>query len=145
MGVKRAILPAATSEWYLCVLPSTKVWGQVALGDPYDNSSYRDRLRSKNRIWLILFLGFFMQKKTKKVRAVKKAGVAKKANGSGKSGLGKIHLRLYIAGETPRSVAAMANLKRVCESICWWKDWLSLRLNPSILWLLFIKPKSFHI
>src|SRR5580692_2310978 len=26
-----------------------------------------------------------------------------------------IHLRLYVAGQTPRSVAALANLKQVCE------------------------------
>ena len=25
------------------------------------------------------------------------------------------HLRLYVAGQTPKSLAAMANLKRVCE------------------------------
>ena len=27
----------------------------------------------------------------------------------------KWHLRLYVAGQTPRSVAAMANLKNMCE------------------------------
>lgn len=27
----------------------------------------------------------------------------------------KIELRLYVAGETPRSVTALSNLKRVCE------------------------------
>jgi len=27
----------------------------------------------------------------------------------------KIHLRLYVAGQTPRSIAALANLKQVCE------------------------------
>jgi circadian clock protein KaiB len=26
-----------------------------------------------------------------------------------------IHLRLYVAGQTPRSVTALANLKQVCE------------------------------
>lgn len=26
-----------------------------------------------------------------------------------------MHLKLYVAGETPRSVAALANLKRLCE------------------------------
>ena len=30
-------------------------------------------------------------------------------------GPGRIHLRLYVAGQTPRSLAAMANLKQVCE------------------------------
>jgi|SRR5581483_1043888 len=27
----------------------------------------------------------------------------------------RIHLRLYVAGQTPRSLAAMANLKQMCE------------------------------
>lgn len=27
----------------------------------------------------------------------------------------KFHLRLYVAGQTPRSTAALANLRRVCE------------------------------
>jgi circadian clock protein KaiB len=30
-------------------------------------------------------------------------------------GSGRVHLRLYVAGQTPRSVAALANLKQVCE------------------------------
>lgn len=28
---------------------------------------------------------------------------------------GKIDLRLYIAGQTPKSLAAMANLRKICE------------------------------
>jgi circadian clock protein KaiB len=36
--------------------------------------------------------------------------MAKKA---GKAG--RMHLRLYVAGQTPRSVAALANLKQACE------------------------------
>src|SRR5580692_9527537 len=31
------------------------------------------------------------------------------------SGAEKWHLRLYVAGPTPRSVAALTNLKRICE------------------------------
>ena len=27
----------------------------------------------------------------------------------------KLQLRLYVAGQTPRSIAALANLKQVCE------------------------------
>ena len=34
----------------------------------------------------------------------------------GGAGSGHYHLRLYVAGQTAKSVAAMANLKRVCES-----------------------------
>jgi circadian clock protein KaiB len=28
---------------------------------------------------------------------------------------GAYHLRLYVAGQTPKSIAAFANLKRICE------------------------------
>jgi circadian clock protein KaiB len=31
-------------------------------------------------------------------------------------GHGEYNLRLYVAGQTPRSIAAIANLKRVCEA-----------------------------
>lgn len=31
------------------------------------------------------------------------------------SSLGRYHLRLYVAGQTAKSLTAMANLKRVCE------------------------------
>lgn len=27
----------------------------------------------------------------------------------------KLHLRLYVAGETPRSITALANLRQICE------------------------------
>jgi circadian clock protein KaiB len=47
-----------------------------------------------------------MQKKAKQGKLQNKA--------AGKDG-GRIHLRLYVAGQTPRSLAAMANLKEVCE------------------------------
>jgi circadian clock protein KaiB len=40
----------------------------------------------------------------------RQAKTAKPSNGRG-----KIHLRLYVAGETPRSITALANLKRICE------------------------------
>jgi circadian clock protein KaiB len=41
----------------------------------------------------------------------KKAGAARKKSGSP----GFWELRLYIAGQTPKSVAALANLNRLCE------------------------------
>ena len=47
----------------------------------------------------------------------KKAGrlnTSKKAQGKN-NGAGKLHLRLYVAGQTPRSVTALANLRQVCE------------------------------
>src|SRR5947207_14488925 len=47
-----------------------------------------------------------MPKKPKQTKPARKAA----ANGPG-----RIHLRLYVAGQTPRSLAAMANLKQVCE------------------------------
>lgn len=39
-----------------------------------------------------------------------------KKNGGGQSDDGFWELRLYVAGQTPRSLAALANLKRLCES-----------------------------
>src|SRR5579864_9835347 len=39
--------------------------------------------------------------------------IARKSSGEGDSE--KWDLRLYVAGQTPRSVAAFANLKRLCE------------------------------
>ena len=36
-------------------------------------------------------------------------------DGDGNGDPGHYHLRLYVAGQTSKSVAALANLKRVCE------------------------------
>jgi circadian clock protein KaiB len=41
----------------------------------------------------------------------------KKTNGNGKSALDNelaVKLRLYVAGQTPKSLAALSNLKRIC-------------------------------
>jgi circadian clock protein KaiB len=55
---------------------------------------------------------------------MKKAGTSKKTpltleeiakTSSGADDVEKWDLRLYVAGQTPRSVAAFANLKRLCE------------------------------
>jgi circadian clock protein KaiB len=35
---------------------------------------------------------------------------------SGANAAEKWHLRLYIAGQTPKSIAALANLRKLCES-----------------------------
>jgi circadian clock protein KaiB len=40
---------------------------------------------------------------------------ALKSKGKAKSNGGAYHLRLYVAGQTPKSIAAFANLKRICE------------------------------
>jgi circadian clock protein KaiB len=41
-----------------------------------------------------------------------KAGaMSKKTNGNG----GFMELRLYVAGQTPKSLAALANLRKICE------------------------------
>ena len=40
---------------------------------------------------------------------------ARAAEGQGGPDLNRWNLRLYIAGQTPRSLTALANLKRVCE------------------------------
>jgi circadian clock protein KaiB len=45
-----------------------------------------------------------MPKKTKYPKGVAKSRKVK-----------KLQLRLYVAGQTPRSIAALANLKQVCE------------------------------
>jgi circadian clock protein KaiB len=37
-----------------------------------------------------------------------------KANTNGNSDRRKIELRLYVAGQTPKSLAALANLKKIC-------------------------------
>jgi circadian clock protein KaiB len=39
-----------------------------------------------------------------------------KRNGGGQEGGDFWELRLYVAGQTPRSLAALANAKRLCES-----------------------------
>jgi circadian clock protein KaiB len=36
-------------------------------------------------------------------------------DGEGEEDGGHYHLRLYVAGQTPKSLTALANLKRVCE------------------------------
>src|SRR5687767_14978316 len=40
---------------------------------------------------------------------------AKKQRPPSRKQNGKIHLKLYVAGQTPRSVGALANLRQVCE------------------------------
>lgn len=45
-----------------------------------------------------------MPKKSNQVRVPRKKAKSK-----------KMHLRLYVAGQTPRSIAALANLRQVCE------------------------------
>ena len=37
--------------------------------------------------------------------------MSKKANGSGRF----VELRLYVAGQTPKSLAALANLRKICD------------------------------
>jgi circadian clock protein KaiB len=43
----------------------------------------------------------------------KKRKAVASANGSGETRL--MELRLYVAGQTPKSLAALANLKKICE------------------------------
>ena len=51
------------------------------------------------------------QKRTKPSAAGKRAAPKKKTSRSP----ARWDLRLYVAGQTPRSTAALANLKRICE------------------------------
>jgi circadian clock protein KaiB len=50
-------------------------------------------------------------------RAAAKGGAAKRANRTAvkRSASGSWKLRLYIAGQTPNSIAAISNLKKICE------------------------------
>ena len=48
---------------------------------------------------------------------------------------GQYHLRLYVAGQTVKSLAAMANLKRVCEQHlagCYEIEVIDLLVNPKL-------------
>jgi circadian clock protein KaiB len=61
--------------------------------------------------------------KRAKTKAVAKRSVTKKTAASGKTGSDnhaavagkKYELRLYVAGQTPRSLQALSNLRRICE------------------------------
>ena len=45
-----------------------------------------------------------------------KKAATKKASGAGKNGdSGLVELRLYVAGQTPKSLAALSNLKKICD------------------------------
>lgn len=49
---------------------------------------------------------------TKRVRAAKNGHGA---DGDGRVGSNRWNLRLYVAGQTPRSITAFQNLKNICE------------------------------
>ncbi len=51
----------------------------------------------------------------KSATAAKKKAAAPKRRPTKNAGGDIWHLRLYIAGQTPNSVAAIANLKKICE------------------------------
>jgi circadian clock protein KaiB len=55
-----------------------------------------------------------MKTKTTKRRAASANGQPKAALNGGRTKLW--HLRLYVAGQTPKSLTAFANLKQICES-----------------------------
>ena len=44
-----------------------------------------------------------------------KAQLKTKSKSGSMNGSSKVELRLYIAGETPKSVAALKNLRRICD------------------------------
>jgi circadian clock protein KaiB len=55
-------------------------------------------------------------KTAKKKSAARKTSAAKaKKSDNGKSAASEWVLRLYVAGQTPKSLAAFANLKKLCE------------------------------
>jgi circadian clock protein KaiB len=45
----------------------------------------------------------------------KAAATRRKSNGKTKTGKATVQMRLYVAGQTPKSTAAFENLKRICE------------------------------
>jgi circadian clock protein KaiB len=57
------------------------------------------------------------QKKTVTVKRTKKIKTAAKTkkSSSGKDANPEWELRLYVAGQTPKSLSAFANLKKICE------------------------------
>jgi KaiB domain len=68
----------------------------------------------------------------------KKGGVhmsAKKLKTPAKESSSEWHLRLYVAGQTPRSAAAVANLKRICDTHLAGRydiEVIDLRVNPKL-------------
>jgi circadian clock protein KaiB len=50
-------------------------------------------------------------------RKVKKS-TKSRASSNGANGDGSMNLKLYVAGQSPKSLAAFANLKRVCDENC---------------------------
>jgi circadian clock protein KaiB len=59
----------------------------------------------------------------------------KSDNGDGVSQNGKWDLKLYVAGQTPKSLLAFANLKRICEqhlANSYHIEVIDLRTNPQL-------------
>ena len=56
-----------------------------------------------------------MKTTPKRVRGAKNGHAVKSAAKSGGPDLGRWNLRLYVAGQTPRSMTAFQNLKNICE------------------------------
>ena len=60
---------------------------------------------------------------------------AKKGNNGGKPAGKVVDLRLYVAGQTPRSQAAISNLRRICEEhaeIPYRVEVIDLAKNPAL-------------
>lgn len=56
-----------------------------------------------------------MKKKSSRARASRPASKAPTRRSRASAPAPRWNLRLYVAGQTPRSLAAFANLKRICE------------------------------
>ena len=56
-----------------------------------------------------------MTVKTSKMRKKAEVSVKKPSLADGNGSPGNYKLRLYVAGQTPKSIAAFANLKRLCD------------------------------
>lgn len=55
-------------------------------------------------------------KPKRKIRQVKPKPVKREKAGADRSEANFWHLRLYVAGQTPKSLVAFSNLKRICEN-----------------------------
>jgi len=70
---------------------------------------------------------------TKRTRAAKNGHVVNDAKGNGAAG--RWNLRLYVAGQTPRSITAFQNLKNICEEYLKGKyhiEVIDLMENPTL-------------
>lgn len=73
--------------------------------------------------------------KTTPIKRVRAAKNGHAADGDGHAAAGRWNLRLYVAGQTPRSMTAFQNLKNICEEYLKGKyhiEVIDLMENPTL-------------